>query len=459
MKKLVLGLLAACLVTGTITSCNNKLNVEPVDTIDAANALNTPDDVQAALVGSYTSLQANAGYNGYIQLMSDLLAENGDFTFVGTFTQPQEFQRKALRRDNSFVQQIWQRGYITVNRVNNVLANLNKVTVAANKTRIEGEARFLRALSYFDLVRLYGKAWNDGTPSANPGVPLVLTPTTEVSSANNVPRNSVAEVYTQIITDLTAAEANLPASNGFFATKYAAAALLSRVYLQQGRYTEAAAAANRAIANTAFSLTPTYSDEFYQGVDLVPTTSEDIFTIQNTAQSGSNSGTNQLSVFYSEPQRGDVSVNEQLLNQFEAGDDRATLFNVTANQTYTGKYDGQYGTVKLIRLAEMYLTRAEANFRAGTAVGATPLSDINRVRARVNLPALTGLTLAAILKERKLELVFEGFRLGDLKRNQESTIDPVTNAVIPWNSPRLVLPIPLAEINANPNLTQNPGYN
>jgi tetratricopeptide (TPR) repeat protein len=459
MKKIVLGLLAACLVTGTITSCNNKLNVEPVDFIDASNALNTSDDVQGALVGSYTSLQADAGYNGYIQLMSDLLAENGDFTFVGTFTQPQEFQRKALRRDNSFVQQIWARGYTTINRTNNVLANLDKVTVAATKTRIEGEARFVRSLAYFDLVRLYAKAWNDGTPSANPGVPLILTPTTAVSPANNVPRNSVAEVYSQIISDLTTAESKLPTSNGFFATKYSAAALLARVYLQQGRYAEAADAANRVIANTSFSLTPSYSDEFYQGVDLVPTTSEDIFTIQNTAQSGSNSGSNQLSVFYSGNQRGDISVNEQLLNQFEANDDRKTLFTVTPNQTYSDKYDGQYGTVKLIRLAEMYLTRAEANFRAGTAVGATPLDDINLVRARVNLPALTDLTLPAILQERKLELVFEGFRLGDLKRNQESTVDPVNGTVIPWNSPRLVLPIPLAEINANPNLVQNPGYN
>jgi hypothetical protein len=91
-------------------------------------------------------------------------------------------------------------------------------------------------------------------------------------------------------------------------------------------------------------------------------------------------------------------------------------------------------------------------------VGATPLSDINTVRARVNLPPLRTLTLPAILKERKLELAFEGFRLGDLKRNQESTIDPITGKVIPWNDNRLVLPIPLAEINANPNLVQNPGY-
>jgi tetratricopeptide (TPR) repeat protein len=459
MKKIVLGLLAACLLTGSITGCNSKLDVTPVDSIDASQALSTADDVQAALVGSYTSLQADAAYNGYIQFMSDLLADDGDFDFVGTFSAPQEFERKALRRDNGFVQSMWQRGYITVNRTNNVLANLDKITSATARTRTEGEAKFIRSLAYFDLVRLFAKAWNDGTPSSNPGVPLVLTPTTTVTAANNVARNTVAEVYTQIITDLTTAEAQLPASNGIFANKYAAAALLSRVYLQQGRYADAAAAANRVIASNAFSLNQSYATEFYQGSDLVSTTTEDIFTIQNTAQSGSNSGSNQLNVFYSQFQRGDVSINEQLFNQFETDDDRQNLFNASTTQIYSGKYDAQYGTVKLFRLAEMYLTRAEANFRAGTTVGsATPLSDVNRVRARAQLAPLSTLTLAAILKERKLELAFEGFRLGDLKRNQESTVDPISGAVIAWNSPRLVLPIPLAEINANPNLTQNAGY-
>ena len=459
MKKILSGLLAAGLLMGISTSCNSKLDVKPIDTIDAGQALNTTDDVQAALVGSYTSLQASAAYNGYLQFSSDLLADNGDVTFGGTFSQPQEFQRKAIRRDNSFVQQIWQRGYITVNRTNNVLANLDKVTAATTKTRIEGEAKFIRSLTYFDLVRLFARAWNDGMPTSNPGVPLVLTPTGTVTEANSVKRNTVSEVYAQLITDLTTAEANLPASNGFFATKYSAAALLSRVYLQQGRFADAAAAANRVITGGAFQLDPSYTDEFYQSGDLLSNTLEDVFTIQNSAQSGSNSGSNQLNVFYSQFQRGDVAINDQLLNQFEAGDDRATLFTPTPNQTYSDKYDAQYGTVKFVRLAEIYLTRAEANFRAGTTVGATPLSDVNLVRARAKLPALTILTLAAITKERKLELAFEGFRLGDLKRNQESTIDPITNAAIAWNAPRLVLPIPLAEINANPNLTQNPGYN
>lgn len=458
MKKLVLGLLTACLFTGLSTSCNGKLDVQPVDSIDAASALNTNDDVVAALVGTYTSLQNNSSYNGYIPFLSDVLANDGDFEFVGTFVPPQEVQRKSIRKDNGFVETIWARAYVTINRSNNVLANLGKLNSAANKTRVEGEARFLRALNYFDLVRLYGRAWNDGTPSSNPGVPLVLTPTTIVTDANNVKRNTVAEVYSQVIADLNAAEANLPASNGFFANKYAAAALLSRVYLQQGRFAEAADAANRVITGNAFSLTLNYADEFFQGGDLLSNTSEDIFAVQNSAQSSIATASNQLNTFYSQFQRGDVSINDQLLNQFEMGDARADLFTATASQTYSDKYNALYGNVKVIRLAETYLTRAEGNFRAGTNVGSTPLADINRIRTRVGLSSLTVVSLPDILKERKLELAFEGFRLHDLKRNKESTIDPASNAPIAWNSSRLVFPIPQREINANPNLTQNAGY-
>jgi hypothetical protein len=125
---------------------------------------------------------------------------------------------------------------------------------------------------------------------------------------------------------------------------------------------------------------------------------------------------------------------------------------------YTRKYDAQYGNIKLMRLDEMLLTRAEANFRAGTTTGATPLADVNAIRSRAGLSALTTVTLPQILKERRIELAFEGFRLADLKRNQESTVDPLTGASIPWNSTRLVFPIPFREINANANLKQNDGY-
>lgn len=470
MKKIVLGLLTATLLLGSLESCNNKLNVQPVSTIDSATAFNNSSDVLAALVGCYTGLQSVDLYGGYLQFLTDLLADNGDESFVGTFTQPQEAQRKALLITNSQVSATWLRAYDVINRTNNVLANIGKLDTPNQRASAEGEAKFIRSLVYFDLVRTYGKAWNDGTPASNLGVPLVLTPTLTVVDAVPVPRNTVAEVYAQVITDLTTAEALLTTGgslNPFSATRYACAGLLARVYLQQGNYAAAAAAANRAINDKGFVLNGFYGTNFGYNTSNVTTnvvlttsinTSEDIFTIQLTAQSG----TNQLYTFYSRNSRADVNVQPQFLSLFETGDTRAslvtTLTPTPSVASYTRKYDAQYGNIKLMRVDEMLLTRAEANFRAGTTTGATPLADINAIRTRAGLPALTTVTLAQILKERRIELAFEGFRLADLKRNQESTVDPLTGAAIPWNSPRLVFPIPFREINANSNLKQNDGY-
>jgi hypothetical protein len=474
MKKIVLGLLTATLLLGGLESCNNKLNVQPVSSIDSATAFNNSSDVLAGLVGCYAGLQSTPStnlYGGYLQLMTDLLADNGDESFVGTFTQPQEAQRKALLITNSQVSAIWLSAYDIINRTNNVLANLSKLDTPAQQASAEGEAKFIRSLVYFDLVRTFGKAWNDGAPATNPGVPLVLAPTLTVADAQPVARNTVAEVYAQVITDLTTAEARLTTGgplNSFSATRYACAGLLARVYLQQGNYAEAAAAANRALALPASGLNTFYGANFGYTTTNVATatipiatsinTPEDIFTIQITAQSG----TNQLGVFYARNRRADVTIQPQFLSLFETGDTRASL-NTTLTPTaavaaYTRKYDAQYGNIKLMRVDEMLLTRAEANLRAGTTTGATPLADINAIRTRAGLPALTTVTLAQILKERRLELAFEGFRLADLKRNQEATVDPLTGTTIPWNSPRLVFPIPFREINANSNLKQNDGY-
>jgi hypothetical protein len=469
MKKIVLGLLTATLLLGSLASCNNKLNVQPVSTIDSATAFNNSSDVQAALVGCYTGLQSINLYGGYLQFLNDLVADNGDESFVGTFTQPQEAQRKALLITNSQVSATWLSAYDAINRTNNVLANLGKLDTPAQQASAEGEAKFIRSLVYFDLVRTFGKAWNDGTPASNLGVPLVLTPTLTVADAQPVARNTVAEVYAQVITDLTTAEARLTTGgplNAFSATRYACAGLLARVYLQQGNYPAAAAAANRALALQASGLNSFYGANFGYSTTNVATatvpittsinTPEDIFSIQITAQSG----TNQLSVFYARNRRADVTIQPQFLSLFETGDTRASL-NTTptsAVAAYTRKYDAQYGNIKLMRVDEMLLTRAEANFRAGTTTGATPLADLNAIRTRAGLPALTTVTLAQILKERRIELAFEGFRLADLKRNQESTVDPLTSASIPWNSTRLVFPIPFREINANPSLKQNDGY-
>jgi hypothetical protein len=462
MKKIVPGLLTAVLLLGGLESCNSKLNVQPTSSIDAAQAFSNSSDVQAALVGCYAGLQSTNLYGGYWQFMTDLVADNGDESFVGTFSQPQEAQRKTLLITNSQVSATWLSAYDVINRTNNVLANLGKLDTPAQQAAVEGEARFIRSLVYFDLVRTYGRAWNDGTPTSNLGVPLVLTPTLSVADAVPLPRNTVAEVYAQVISDLTTAEARLTTSSGlntFSASRYACAGLLARVYLQQGNYAAAAAAANRAISSTA-RLNAYYGDNFgynpatNSASQLVGNTAEDIFAIQISAQSG----TNQLNTFYARTRRAEVNINAQFLNLFESGDSRRTLYFTTAGVTYTTKYDALYGNVKLMRMSEMLLTRAEANLRAGTTTGATPLADVNTIRARAGLSALTSVTLAQVLKERRIELAFEGFRLGDLKRNQESTVDPLTSTTIAWNSSRLVFPIPFREINANPNLKQNDGY-
>ena len=467
MKKIVPGLLAAALLTtGLLPGCNSKLDVQPVTFIDSANAFNNASDVQAALVSCYTGLQSVNLYGGYLQLITDLLADNGDESFIGTFTQPQEAQRKALLITNTQVSATWLSAYDVINRTNNVLANLSKLPTPGQQASAEGEARFIRGLMYFDLVRMFGRDWRDGTPASNLGVPLVLTPTGTIADAVPLARNTVAAVYTQVITDLTTAETRLTTSNGFnsfSATRYACAAVLARVYLQQGDFANAAAAANRAMAGS-FRLNGYYGDNFgYSQAtnstgNLVANTTEDIFTIQMSAQSGIN----QLNTFYARNRRAEINIQPQFLSLLAPGDTRATLYTApTATAgAFTCKYDAQYGNVKLIRLDEMLLTRAEANFRAGgTPVGATPLADVNTVRTRAGLPVLTTVTLTDILRERRLELAFEGFRLGDLKRNQESTTDPITAAPIAWNASRLVFPIPFRELNSNPLLVQNAGYN
>ena len=137
---------------------------------------------------------------------------------------------------------------------------------------------------------------------------------------------------------------------------------------------------------------------------------------------------------------------------YETGDVRKSFFQVISGNNYTKKHLDTYGDVPVIRLAEMYLTRAESNFRLGTTVGATPLADVNAIRTRAGLAGLGAVTLDAITKERFLELAFEGQYLTDAKRLQKSV------GTLAWNAPALVLPIPQREIDVNKKLVQNTGY-
>lgn len=449
MKNKLLYLLIAFLFLAG-TSCQKHLDINPTQSIDEQNALNSSSGVLTALNGAYANLGNVSLYGGDLFLYSDLLGDAGEIRWNGTFQGLTQIYNKSIPKNNGFVASTWLQGYRVINDVNNVLSALSVVD-ASLKDRVEGETKFIRGSVYFDLVRLYAKAYNDGNPTTNLGVPIVLTPTRGITEENKVSRNKVSEVYDQVIKDLTEAEAKLPVTNGFYATKYSAAAMLARVYLQKGDYSSAAAAANRVITSGKYTLAATFAGAFPASSSAqVPNTTEDVFAIQVTTTQGSND----FYTFYSPSSRGDIDIKPAHLALYETGDARKSFFTTSGGSVYTLKHNSRYANIRVIRLAEMYLIRAESNFRLGTAVGDTPLNDVNKIRNRSGLPSLTAvqLDLNAILKERKLELAFEGQTLHDIKRLQGSV------GVLPWNSPKLIFPIPERETIANPNLVQNEGY-
>ncbi|WP_373520223.1 RagB/SusD family nutrient uptake outer membrane protein [Aquiflexum sp.] len=438
------------------SSCNDELFLTPFQSIDQSIALSNDANVKSVLIGAYAETRSVALYGGRLQLYAEMLGANGEVRWEGTFNEPREIFNKSIFVNNSFVEGTWSTAYSAINIANNVLSALDVVN-EGDRDRVRGEALFLRGSMYFELIKLYGLPFVAGNPATNLGVPLVLAPTREINDDSFVSRNTVEEIYTQILSDLTQAESLLPPSNSFLANSYVTAGQLSRVYLQMERFGDARDAANRAITiatGEGKMLIPDYMSAFNNESNTV----EDLYAIQVNTQDPANN----MFLFYSLPEfgarGGDVAILANHLNQYELGDRRLTQFFTGAGELRTAKWRDQFRNVKVIRLAEMYLTRAEANFRESTAIGDTPLNDINRIRARVNLPAKTTLTLAEILQERKVELAHEGHIIHDVKRTRGSINDNTGSDVFPFDSPRMVFPIPQREMDANPNLVQNPGY-
>ena len=441
-----------------VYSCEEQLELAPPQSVDQEIALNSDANIKRVLIGAYAELRAVELYGGWIQLYGEMLGSNNEIRWEGTYNQPREVYNKAIFTNNSFITDTWVAAYKTINIANNIL-NVIDIVNEEDRDLVEGQALFIRGAMYFELVKFYGLPYSAGNTATNLGIPLVLTPTTVISEEDFVTRNSVEEVYEHVLADLTAAEDLLPASNGVFAKNYVASAMLSRVYLQMERFGDAANAANRAIIAATGAgkslVTTRFLDAFNNDAD----TNEDLFAIQVNTQDGDND----MHLFYSTPEEGarggDISILQNHIALYETGDQRLTQFSIRAEDFRTDKWRQQFKNVKVIRLAEMYLTRAEANFREGTETGATPLEDINRIRARVNLPAKTVLTLEEILLERKLELAHEGHIIHDVKRTRGSVRDNL-NADINYfhDDPRMVFPIPQREMDVNENLVQNEGY-
>lgn len=470
----------------TLISCDSKLDIEPRQTIKTDLVLVDEQNLEAVLFGAYAGLKGTFGtneggelYGGDFNLMSEMLAATDNAVWAGSFSTYREMASKGLTTTNLVVRDNWIRAYDVINSTNNVLANLNLVSSDEKRSSIEGQARTIRAMVYLNLVRFWSRPWGTGSETSDAGVPLVLQPTlttVDADALKTLGRSTVSEVYSQILDDLTKAKSLISTNlgrNGSNISTYTVSAILSRVYLQQGNFALAGQEADRVIGSGEYNLASTPLAAFNNAGN----TPEDVFAIQQTALS--NAGTNNagLTTFYARlfgNGRGDVQIQQAHLDEYETGDLRGglqgdlsstgTIGGVSnmfylgvggqnAGQIQSAKYGDANLNISVVRLAEMYLTRAEANFEQGTAIGDTPLNDINVIRARAGLGPLAGpITSDEIRKERRLELAFEGFRLHDFKRWKE----PLGG--LAFDAPELVMPIPEREIEAY-DITQNAGYN
>ena len=437
-------------------SCDKQLDVEPQQSIDASSALTNASDVDAAVIGAYSLLSAGSLYGTNLFLMADLQASEGYARWTGTFQGQRQIASKTMTRDNAEAARTWNAAYRAINMANIVLSAVDVVTDEDLKNQYEGEALFMRGILHFELVRYYAKPWGATAGNDHPGVVIRTEP--YLTEAPPSPRNTVKEVYDQVIADLTAAAAKLPETNGSRADRYAALAFLSRVYLQQSDYAKARDAANEVIESGNYAMNNNILRAFTED-----NTDEVIWEIEQDVQNNAGDANDGMATFYADLPavgRADVRIDLGFYNSYSNADLRKELWyynNGSASDPilFSAKWTSASQNLPVVRLAEMYLTRAEANKRLGTSVGDTPANDLAQVRNpdRVNLPVIASPTVEDILWERWHELAYEGVRIHDIKRTKGST------GAFAWNSDELVFPIPAQEVSASGEvIAQNPGY-
>lgn len=437
-------------------ACTNVLDLPPTSTVSADVAIVDAVGARAALAGAYSGLQSSRLYGHTIVDWTEVLSDNARHT--GTFDNYALADDYDLRSNNQSVAAIWQGAYDVINRANELIDKVPNVPdlSAAEKSEILGEAHFLRALQYHNLVKLWG------------GVPLRLAPVASAEEANTVTRSSTAETYTQILADLTQAKQLITAgrSQTRQASLGAVSAIEARVRLYQQDWAGAEAAA-ATVESMGYSLAPNFSELFDAAGNNTP---EDIFRVTFTpTQSQSVS-------FYYLPKalggRWEVAPTTGAAGIIAAFDpasagnianynptDARGVWSISRSgtRTYAAKFRNPSGDedIHVIRLGEVILIRAEALAQLNRLPEAVAEYNRLRVRARLAPDPTTGLTqagvLAAIARERRLELAFEGDRWPDLVR---------TGTAVSVGAPafQTVLPIPQAEIDVAPNMTQNPGY-
>ena len=444
-------ILALTMVTTlTLGGCNKILDVEPTQSISADEAIKDKTGVQRAIIGAYNILQSS-GYYGRTYVINGDLASN-NLIWTGTTLSYGQVNNHTIPADNGIVESIWSAIYDGINRVNNILEKIPSITdmTQAERNNFLGECYFLRGLFHFDLVRLYGE------------VPIKTKPTSGTDPAQlYVFRDPVADVYQQVLSDLSQAESLLPpTSNIGYANAYAAKALMARVYLYQYHLTNDPAIADSAVLKATevlqsgkYSLVPDFGELFESDAN-----SESIFEVPFSAQDKN------LLAYYYFPRvmtgRYEIAPSDTLISSFEPNDvrDTVSIKYDGDNLPYGDKYrDILSGTdrVYILRLAEMYLIRAEANACMEKSSGQI-ISDLNAIRLRAKVPEVTTNDYTELrwftLRENQHEFAFEGHWWFDLVRTGNAT------TVLDIKDWQTLFPIPQSERNANPNMTQNTGY-
>jgi hypothetical protein len=261
-----------------------------------------------------------------------------------------------------------------------------------------------------------------------------------------------------VINDLKDAVAKMPESNGTRATKFTALAFLSRVYLQQSNFSAARDAANQVISSGLYKMNAAVGAVFSN-----KNTAESIWEIQQNDQNNAGTANDGMATFYSSFDgigRADVRMDEDFVDSYEEGDLRASEWYYIGTgkrpgNLYCKKWSSYSQNLPVIRIAEMFLIRAECNKRLGTTIGDTPENDLAQIGngVRTGIAPIVNPTIDDILNQRFHEFAFEGLRIHDLRRLKMATGD------YSWNDGELVFPIPQRDVDASGGIIkQNPGY-
>lgn len=498
--------MGCAILAASLSSCvNDWLDVAPSDGTDADAALTSSSDLAAARTGMYAALKGNSNlvdyYGQQFFVYGDVHAgDDYQYNNLGGSNRASFYYDMNYQTASEFSSSIsssnvaWKSPYIVIGRANRIIAAAeggalsDAAEAKATIDQYAAEAKVLRALAHFDLVRIYGKPYTEDQ-GASLGVPLV----TGVLESNAKPaRSTVAEVYTQVVKDLTEAissNALATETEPGYVSVWGAKAILSRVYLNMGDYANALSVAEDIINSGAALWT---RDQYFKAWDAsTPNESEFLFRL-NVAGSTDNNDLNGIGNLQQRDGYKEMVATKKFVDMLTSDpkDVRNDMFlpataakevaTYGTNKVFLNKLRGQGGNLRnvtivpIIRLSEVYLTAAECAFRNNDKTKAVEyLNDLvkNRTTTVASLATVDNITLERILIERRKELIGEGQRYFDALRNNETITRYTSEADKGWHKTlskdaqsfnrdyfKAIAAIPQAEINANPNIKQNDGY-